>query len=376
MADGATGRSMQDYAAVQRFANPDLTDDVRALMRQYADNEDLTAFLLRMVWLGQLEGALPEAIDVALTPTAQHYTRIAAFRAIKAIGSNEDQENIRQSFLTEAPELKREWLAELLEGAQPTEQTLFWLFACLEKIEPKERYTVDNLTDSVTEFVGTADIELLPQIVTGLNKLLSLPPLIARRYCEVSNKFQCLMAPASKAVERLILARHFASLEPDALAILHKFSAARDYGIDNLSDVKAEFSKLVPAWNELNRTLFWFEVQRAREALDKKRGERLTEFWRASLFGSFWRFEEDDFEYVAKEISHQKLLDDRLVALSLGFDLYKTANRPRSWRVQLKKLVVGKDKLSERLGTYLGPPAQSRDSRRWKQQEAKWKKRR
>ena len=63
MADGATGRSMRDYAAVQRFANPDLTDDVRALIRQYADNEDLTAFLLRMVWLGQLAGALPEAMD-------------------------------------------------------------------------------------------------------------------------------------------------------------------------------------------------------------------------------------------------------------------------------------------------------------------------
>ena len=71
MADGATGRSMQDYAAVQRFANPDLTDDICALLRQYADNEDLTAFLLRMVWIGQLEGALPEAMNVALTPTAE-----------------------------------------------------------------------------------------------------------------------------------------------------------------------------------------------------------------------------------------------------------------------------------------------------------------
>ena len=59
---------MRDYAAVQRFANPDLTDDVRALIRQYADNEDLTAFLLRMVWIGQLSDALPEAMDVALTP--------------------------------------------------------------------------------------------------------------------------------------------------------------------------------------------------------------------------------------------------------------------------------------------------------------------
>jgi len=375
IANGATGRSMRDYAAVQRFANPDLTNDVRALIQQYADNEDLTAFLLRMVWLGQLAGVLPEAMNVALTPTADQYTRIAAFRAIKAIGSNEDQEHVRQSFLTEALELEREWLAELLEGVQPEEQTLVWLLACLEKSVPKEPYIFDHLTDGVTKFVGRTDIELLPQLITGLNRLLSLPPIIERRHCEVSEKFQWLMAPACKAVEQLILARHPASLEPDALAILHKFSAPRDYGIDDLADAKTEFLKLVPAWKELNRALFWFEVHRSRMAVDKKRGERLTEFWRASIFGSFWRFEEGDFEYVAEEISRQTLLDDRLVALSLAFNLYKAANRPRAWRLQLKKLVAGNDELPERLGTYLRPPAQSGDSRRWKQQEAKWKRR-
>lgn len=372
IAEGATSRSIHDYAAVQRFANPDLADDVRALIRQYADNEDLTAFLLRMVWLGQLAGALPEAMDVALTPTAEQYVRIAAFRAIKAIGSNEDRENVRQSFLAEASELKREWLAELLEGVQPTRQSLVWLLACLEKSGPRERYTVDHLTDGVTEFADTADIELLPQLVTGLNRLLSFPPIIERRYCEVSEKFQWLMAPASKAIERLILNRHPASLDPEALSILHKFSAARDYGIDGLADVKTEFSKLVPAWKELNRVLFWFEVQRSRETVEKKRGERLTEFWRASIYRSFWRFEEDDFGYVAGEISRQTFLDDRLIALSLAFNLYKAANRPRAWRVQLKKLVADNDDLSERLRTYLRPPAQSQGLRRWKQQEAKW----
>ena len=375
MANGATGRSMRDYAAVQRFANADLTDDVRALIRQYKDSENLTAFLLRMVWLGELAGALPEAMEVALTPTAEQYARIAAFRAIKAIGSNEDKELVRQRFLAGASELKREWLAELLDGVQPTAQTLGWLSACLEKCEPKERYTVDYLIDGVTRFVGDADIELLLQLVTGLNRLLSLPPMIERRYCEVSEKFQWLMAPACKAIERLILARHPASLEPDALAILHKFSAARGYGIDDLAEVKAEFSNLVPAWKELNRALFWFEVQRSREAVDKKRGERLTDFWRASIFGSFWRFEEGDFGYVVDEMSRQALLDDRLVALSLAFDLYRAANRPRAWRVQLKKLVAGNDELSERLGAYLRPPAQGRDSHRWKQQEVKRKRR-
>ena len=375
MADGATHRSMRDYAAVQRFANPDLTDDVRALLRQYADNEDLTAFLLRMVWIGQLDGAQPEALNVALKPTAERYARIAAFRAIKAIGSNLDQEHVRQSFLAEASKLKREWLAELLEGVQLTKKTLDWLLACLEKSEPKERYTVDHLMDGVTEFVGSADTELLPQLVTGLNRLLSHPPMIERRYCEVSDKFQWLMEPAFKAIERLILDRHPASLEPDALSILHKVSAVRGYGRVELTEVKAEFSTLVPAWKELNRALFWFEVQRSREAVDKKRGERLTDFWRVSIFGSFWRFEEGDFQYVAEEISRQTLLDDRLVALSLAFHLYKAAERPREWREQLKKLATVNDELSERLGNYLRPPAQSQEERRWKQQEAEWKRR-
>ncbi|MCX5903377.1 MAG: hypothetical protein NTV89_07875, partial [Proteobacteria bacterium] len=375
MADGATGRSMRDYAAVQRFANPDLTDDVRDLIRRYKDNDDLTAFLLRMVWLGQLAGALPEAMDVALKPTAEQYARTAAFRAIKVIGSNEDQEHVRRSFLAEAPELERKWLAELIEGIHPTEHTLVWLLKCLEKSEPKEPYTVDHLTDGVTEFVGTADIELLPKLVTGLNRLLNLPPMIERRYCEVSENFQWLMASASKAVERLILASHPVSLEPDALAILHKLSAMCGYRSDDVTDVKAEFSKLVPAWKELNRALFWFEVQRSRGAVDKKRGERLTDFWQASIFGSFWRFEESDFECVAEEISRKTLLDDRLVALSLAFNLYRAANRPRAWRLQLKNLVAGNAELSERLGTYLRPPAQSQDSRRLKQQEAEWKRR-
>lgn len=373
MAEGATGRSMQDYTAVQRFANPDLTDDVCALIRKYTGNEDLTAFLFRMVWLGQLTGALAEAMNVALTPTAEHYTRSVAFRAICAIGSEEDKERVRQNFLAEAAELDRRWLAELLEDLQPTEMTSAWLLRCLEKIEPNEPYTVDHLPGGITKFVETADIELVPRLVAGFNTLLSLPPVIERRYCEVSEKFQWLIAPASKAIERLILVRHPASLEPDVLAILLKISAVRSYGSNKLTEVKAEFSKLVPSWKELNRALFWFDVHRAREVVDKKRGERLIA-WRASI-ESLWRFEESDFEYVAEEISHQILLDDKLVALSLAFDLYKTANRPRVWRMQLKRLVAGNDELSARLRTYFKPPAQDKDSRRWKQQDSQWKKR-
>jgi len=373
MADGTPGHSIRDYAAVQRFANPDLTEDIRALLIQYKDNDDLMAFLLRMVWIGRLTGALPEAMDVALKPTAERYTRIAAFRAIKATGSKEDREHVRQRFLAESSELNQDWLTELIEDVQPTEQTLVWLLSCLEKSKPVDPYTTDHIKVKVTEFVDSAGIELLPRIVAGFNRLLSTSPMIERRYCKVSEKFKWLITPACKAVKRLILERHPASLKIEALEILHKFSALRDYEGIELNEVKDEFSKCIPAWQELNRALFWYEVHRTRETIDKKRGERLTNYWRASIFGAFWRFEEIDFQYACEEIVRRELLDDKLVALSLAFDLYKLANRPRSWRTLLKKLVSDNDELSESLSTYFRPPAQSKDYRRWKQQEAKWK---
>jgi CHAT domain len=371
IAKGDADRSMLNYAAIQRFANPDLTEDVRESLRQYADNADLTAFLLRMVCLGQIVLALPETMKIALTPSADKYARIAAFVAIKEIGSNDDRKQVRQSFSAETSELNRECLAELLDGIEPTEKILNWLLLCLEKSELYNRYSVDRLAKRVTEFTDIADIELLQQLIIGLNRLLNIPPTIDRAYCEVSKKFQWLMAPAAKAVERAILTRHPISLEIDSLAILHKLSNARDYGIDDVANIKDDFLKLVPAWQELNRALFWFSVKRSRDHLDKNYEKRLTKFYQTSIIRSFCKFEESDFLYVAGEISQQEFLDDKLVALSLAFNLYIAANRPRAWRMQLKKLVAGKDELSDGLSNFLRPPAQDKNLRLWQQRQVK-----
>lgn len=371
MASNTTGRTMRDEAAVQRFAGPDLTNDVLTLLREYANNDALKAFLLRIVWIGQLEGARQEIMEVALNPQAERYVRIVAFRAIKAIASKKDHEHVCQNFLAESPKLSREWLAELVEVINPTEQALIWLLACLEKVEQTENPIADNLLYNLSAFVEVADIDLLPQFVAGLNRLLDFPPLIERRLCEVSEQFQWLITPSCKVVERLILVHHPASLESHALEILYKLSSVSGYGVDRLSDVKEEFSKLIPSWKELNSALFWYEVQKSRNAWDKRNGERLIEFYQVP-FRPLWRFEENDFESIAKEISNRTFLDDRLVALSLAFDLYKKADRPAVWRRQLKKLVADSEELSQRLSSYLKPPAQNLIYRRMKQEESKW----
>ncbi|MEI6757227.1 MAG: hypothetical protein WCK85_05170, partial [Chlorobium sp.] len=72
-------------------------------------------------------------------------------------------------------------------------------------------------------------------------------------------------------------------------------------------------------------------------------------------------------------LSPEYSIDDKLVALSLAFDIYKAANRPRTWRLLLKKLVKGNDELAMHLGNYLKPPVQSLELRSLTQQNAKWK---
>ena len=370
IASGESSKSQADYAAVQRFANEDLVADVKELFGKYATNDDLHFFLLRMVWLGELRDALPEAKAFAILATASKYTRIAAIRAVQAVGSEGDMEELRACFLNESAELDREWLAELLEGLEPTVATTNWLLDCLAKTKEKDSHSVDELADAAAAFVQRASIELLPHIISGLNRLLDTPPVMERRHCEISQKFGWLMRAAAHAIERLIEARHAASLGCDSLSILHKSSNSRRADVDDYSETKCRFSTLVPAWPELNRASFWHEVEKSLAGLDKDRGEQLNEFWQVS-FDSFWRFEESDFDYILSQIAERTSPEEKVLALSLAFRLYVMGGRDRKQRERLKKAVADDAALAERLAKYLKPPAQGRQA--WKRSEAMWK---
>lgn len=375
MAHGTSNWSVSDYASVQRFSSPDLADDIKSLIGKYSENDELVGFLLRMIWLGEVVAALPEAKAIAFSGSTSIYTRIAAIRAVKATGSDNDVEELRQAFLGEAAELDRDWLAELVQDAKPSSDSITWLLSGLEKSQEKRRFSVDRLTDAVEKFVQATDIDSLHKLVGGFHDLLERSPVIERRHCEISQRFSWLLKPACQAVERLIRERHPTALQPASLRILHKLVTSYDYDADGVRREEFDFSTLVPEWTALNRTLFWHEVEQVRAQRDKKRGERVDDFWRVSMFGAFWRFGSEDFEYATDQIASQTLIDNKLVALSVAFRIYVESGRPRAWREQLKKRVAGDKRLSDRLARYLKPPAQGADARRWKQQEATWKRR-
>jgi hypothetical protein len=373
IADGTIVHSATEYAAVQRFAQPDIAQDIRVLLKRYTSNDGIAGFLMRMIWLGRLSTLLTEAKQTALASSSSIYTRIASFRALREIGSYPDQEEVRHAFLKESRSLRREWIGELITDLVPSKDSIDWVLHAIGKSEDKEPHSIDRMSDAVTSFTEATRLEELPRLLAGMGKLLDQTPVIERGYCEVSQRFSWLMKTAAHAVERLIRARVQQALHPDSLEVLHKFRAIREWG-DDLRDFKVGFGNLMPEWRELNDASFWHDVAATRTVVSRKKGERLTDYWQAQVFGAFWKFAAADFERVCNWVRGRPEQDDRLVALTLAFAIYSENGRPRAWRELLNSAVAGNAELESRLLQLFNPPPQNaqyrRQEQRWKRQAA------
>jgi hypothetical protein len=369
LASGAPCRSALEYSAVQRFASPDLAEDIGALLRMYATDATLIAFLLRMVWLGGISPLKDAAKAIAIDPTTSKYARIAAIRALRIVGVESDLQDLRRSFVSESASLTRDLLAEIVDATPPSDETVLWLLAAVKKATPKERHGSDSLADSVVRFAGAAPTETLPVLARGLNDLLEMPPFIEHEFCQISKQNAWGVVPASTVAARMIRERHDDAPSDVILGILHKCNVIGNWD-DDARNPKMQFHRLVPQWPELNRALFWFEVRKTRQTAPySTNGARLTNFWQVLGRGTYWNFEVQDFDYVLGQLSLLADTDDQLVALTLAFDIYVKGDRLKQWLNRLQELVAEKPELKECLEACLAPPV-----RQYEQEERKWKK--
>lgn len=375
LASGTSRRSMADFAAIQRFAATDLTAAVKDLIRRYASNEDVQSFLLRMVWQGRLVGARAEAVSVALAVRPGRYARVAAVRAIAALGFKEDLTRVRHAFASEAAVLDRQLLAELITHADLTEEVCEWLFDCLQRAADEEKYTVDHLGDQIAALVTRIDASSLPLIVERLNRLLKTPPFVEDRHCELSTRYLWLLRPAGIAVTRILAAQDANALGQSALTILRLLPIAGQYNVSGFDHSQLELAKLVGQWPIAKWALFWHLVFEERRWLDSRKGERLTDWWGATTWPNYLSFQDEDFAQALHDVGAQLEEDDKLIALSLAFKLYSDGGRQPSRRMLLKGAAKSNDKLSAALRVLMCPPRQSAHMLKYKRMNDGWKRR-
>lgn len=372
LAQPAHGRTLTDFSAVKRFTAADLTEDINALLVQHCEDENITWFLLLMVWHGQIIGAAAQAKHFALHSRAE-YTRIAAFRAMSAVGSQEDKKEVRAAILQEADELNRDWLAELILWLSPGDDAVDWLLEAVERAAPEQRYHVDSLTRAVSTQVSQWPLPLLTRLMAGFSSLMSRLPALEMVDCSLSERYAWLVKPAAQIALSIVEAQDMSAVEPPLLTMLCQIPTIEHYGELDLRDIEKVILSRVADWPEFNFLLFWHDVAKAREAWATREGttQCIFIYSQIGVFGHLWAMNTDSFDRACKDIAQRELLDDKKIALTLAFSLYRENDRPDEWLKQIEQQSEHHEELRTLLSNLIHPPVD--DLRDFKRQQAHWR---
>ena len=364
------GRSLISFDSAKRFASPELAAEINSLLVEYSDNEDVTWLLLIMVWHGQVVGALEQTKRFALTSRSK-YSRMAAFRALKAIGSARDRLEIRSAILQEDEEPDRNWIAALIEWLEPTDESFTWLIGAIKRVAPAQKYNVDSLTQALSGLVAQWPVNLLTRLLTEFSVLMDTPPIKEVYPSTLSTRFGWLTTPASALLLALIRCRDLSAIDCVALSLLRKLPILRDAGELDAKDLTADLRSEISKWGELNQKLFWYGVERSRDYMCSKGYLKhgLTLHHQVDVSGHLWSFSEADFGVACEWVFSKESLDNRKVALSLAFNLYRGSESPAYMLEQMTKACSEQAELAIMLGFLLNPPP---DDPEWKAQQAKW----
>lgn len=368
LAQPAHSWAITDYSAIQRFAHHDLTEDLNELLVLYRSNDNIVWFLLRMVWYGEVVGALAEVKQFALS--AHHiHTRLAAMRAIIDLGTSEDVADVRLALLAGKSEINREWLAELIDGLPLDSEWLPWLLQTIERTTKSERFSGrDTLAMKLSSLTVECPLENLPAFIHGLGMLLEKPPLEEHGFSAISERFGWLAEIAGIAALRLLQARNPFVFDESVLAILSKLAQAHIYEERDTRELGGKLREIVPTWPELDFALFWYDVAIARRG--RVHREPVNQVWQLLGFQPFWSLNKENFTLACEQIVSLTDMQDRLMALSMAFNIYMEHGSPPSGVIQLRQATECHVELRAHLETLLNPP--KREVEEWEIKKAEW----
>ncbi|WP_299736893.1 hypothetical protein [uncultured Roseobacter sp.] len=362
-----TARINVELHSLQRLVQPDMGELFTALFAEYDHIPEINRFLLKGVEAGALSNCADFAISAASSLTQDEYTRVYGMRAIMAIGSQETKEEIVRAIALDGSLKDRRLLGHFLDVFGNDLVASEMLVTLLGNVEVPNDHGYDSLNQSLTQYQMVCPLDDVVCLLRKVEEFLGREPFVKQRHYKISQQNKWMLEFAIGGLERLTSEQDPACLDKDILKLMSLVSQSRHY------DMRHDKSTLVDsirAWRDLNYALFWFDVHDTRQTLDATQEKRLTEWWRARIFRDFTSFDSEDFDVVVQWIGSRSFLDDQLVALSLAFHLYVKADRPASWRKNMKTTVAGNSELEQQLHQYLHPPAQSEEDKKWKRQNA------
>lgn len=365
-----------DITSVRRLADPRLATIVLDMLGHYRENEAVRQLLLNIVWQGPIPECAEAARSFALAATMDSHTRICGIWAVGAAGNTEQKRRLAEAILINISGWEKQEIGAAIGELFPDTLTLDELLTMLEAVEPPHRYSVNALDRAIQEIV-TVNCPLPQQepLLAGLVDLLEREPHIMPRYCEVSQRYAWILGYAAQLAEQIILKAatgtpqfNDAVLRAIELESQGQLYSSVPYRLDH------KWKDVVRDLPTLRRTLFWRAIERQRKEFSRE-GERLTDWWRARPGFPVLQLSSDDFDVFLADVRNQTAVDDRLVALTAAFTLWRDGGRGRKGRERMWRAVKDAPDLEAKLHALLHPRPGSEEERQYHRLERNTKRR-
>jgi hypothetical protein len=348
-----------DNTAIARIARLDLTPKAISLINQFNNNDDAIFFLGRLAWQGKMFDTLHLFESIVLNSNRSIYARIASLRAIVTVGEQKYCSKMWTRLNSLKSEFEHKLLAEFLHDLPPSIENSQQLFISIKNLKSdakKEDYS--GLRRALSKYLGKLSVENNSQhsnyLLNEFQGLLNQSPFENTRHCQVSKKYKWLLGNAAQLLEKLVKLKCDSALNSSAITILLSLMEFREWRGQGYDEYKDKLEQLVPAWPELNDTLYWASISHARAKLRPK-DRPLTDDYGIYNRYLFWEIDETSYKRLLDKLQTLEFSDDQLVALNTVIRVYLQSDKPPEIFDDIKASVKGSRILTETLQTSLGP---------------------
>jgi hypothetical protein len=300
-----------DRAALARFANAGLAEEINRYLQDRSIAEDLRADLLLVVRAGKIVACIPTALAIFLEPSTSDDLRTYVASVIRDAGDVNHRRQLAQAWQG-LPETSNSLLARLCEALFPHVIGADGLLALLHRSNEVPRYSTDlpfYLGALLKESLSSTHAQ---ELLDGILGLLEIPPLMDKP--ALSKHFYWVTSLIPICLQRLLALQNLSNeaqeLAISAIFVLEQVARHGDeYRSTSVEDEPSVQQLLTPR-NELRRRLFWACVARHRN-----KHKREPSIFELGGYGAVVSLVPEDIDWLLADVGSDLPLADRRLAL-------------------------------------------------------------
>ncbi|NOZ83774.1 MAG: hypothetical protein GXP60_03040 [Epsilonproteobacteria bacterium] len=339
-----------DHRTLWMFAHPDLAETIHEVWDK-CTRDDFRGDLLRLIREGGINACADLASKVALDQEANTYHRIIAVQALNKCKSYAVLSKIASNLLQGPSTTTARLVSHLACELFPDFLNVNQLISLIVKIESPRRESTEGFGYALEKLWNKCPPKWRLKFLSKITNLALSKPFVDN-YQRISSRYRFL-AKHFEPIARHLITEHDNN-EPN-IELVHLLMAIERIGYSSsIHDDQPPLSLLVKSRPKLQRTLFWKDIEEARENKREKKG--IICHWHVHfLKSSLWELGHNDLLWLYEDLDNRSLIDDKQVALSAIVNILLMGNNFEKEQVALSDKIKPFPILSEYLKKYLKP---------------------